>query len=63
VEGNGKVVPSGIELDPAVQDDLLQQREAALAGDIEIARKDPVGNDDPRLVGVAAFPKGDLPNA
>ena len=60
MQGDGKVVPAGVELDPAAQDDLLQQREAALPGDVEVAREDPVGDDDHRLVGVAAFPEGDL---
>ena len=62
MEGDGKGIPTGIELDPAAQDDLLQQGEAALPGDVEIAREDTVGDDDSRLVGMAAFPEGDFPN-
>ena len=58
----GKLFRLGSSLIRAAQDDLLQQGEAALPGDVEIAREDTVGDDDPRLVGVAAFPEGDLPD-
>ena len=60
VQGDGKIVPAGIELQFSAQDDLLQRDHGRFPRDIELSRQQAVGDDGQRLMRMAAFAHDDL---